>query len=137
MTNHSILWNMLSSDKEFHLMQCELILYACCNNYTIYFCILFYIFLFCNFTLIPLSSGQRPNHSRKFMQMSILPKEPISLKLRWFLIFLLQTFLSASWMTSYLKIKFHKFTFLNFNLIAFGGIRNSTYFGILFHFNVL
>ena len=40
-------------------------------------------------------------------------------------------------MTSDLKIKFFKSTFMNFHFIAFVGERNSTHFGILFHLNLL
>jgi hypothetical protein len=44
----------------------------------------------------------------KFLPFPISAKFPISLKLRGRLRFLLQITLSASWMTSYFKIKFPK-----------------------------
>ena len=64
--------------------------------------------------------------------MPISPKEPISPKLRGHLRFLSQITLSASCMTAYFKIKIRKYTFSNFHLIAFGGVRNFTNIVILF-----
>jgi hypothetical protein len=61
------------------------------------------------------------------------PSEAISPKLRGRLRFLLQITLSALWVTSYFKIKFLRSSFSNLCLIAFGGIRNYTHFGILLY----
>jgi hypothetical protein len=71
-----------------------------------------------------------PKNLRNFTILGFNFFQCQSPKLRRCLRFLLQITQSASWMTTYSKIKFPKSTFLNFHFIAFCGVRDSTDFGI-------